>query len=336
MAEAEKAKETKSLADMSINELSKSGPIVVLLHVISSPTRILGLFVVGFFALIFGIFIYPGNDRLQNVLFRYFEPAPKIAEAVHPAKAVVAVAPSAAIAPPAVSPVVAPVAIVQPPPIALPAPARATPAGSAGVSSSGEKKFPDLESALKSLWPNASDADIRNDVAFYRSLKTNSALAARIGRRTVWPYGEAFTAEQAKLLSLERCNLLSGEACVLVAVGPDIVLPEDQNTWQPVSSTRIGYSSRIRAPYRSDMVPGAKPDQMQTLLAYQSATETRALVIDPFGRSYFGMDAESLFEAESKAFKGCYDFHVGKPHLCVLYAKNDLVFFSERRTFPKK
>ncbi len=333
MAEAEKAKDTKSLADMSINELSKSGPIVVLLHVISSPTRILGLFVVGFFALIFGIFIYPGNDRLQNVLFRYFEPAPKIAEPVNPAKPIVAVAPPAVIAPP---PVVAPVAIVQPTPIAPPVPARATPAASAAVQGSSEKKFSDLESALRSLWPNASDADIRNDIAFYRSLKSNSALAARVGRRTVWPYGEAFTAEQARVLSLERCNLLSGEACVLVAVGQEIVLPEDQNTWQPVSSTRVSYSSRIRTPFRADMVPGAKPDQMQTLLAYQSSTETRALVIDPFGRSYFGTDADSLFEAESKAFKDCYDFHVGKPHLCVLYAKNELVFFSERRTTPKK
>ncbi len=336
MAEGEKTKDKKSLANMSIDELSKSGPIVVLLHVISSPTRILGIFVVGIFALIFGVFIYPGNDRLQNVLFRYFEPAPKIAEPINPAKPVIAVTPPAAIAPPPVPPVVAPVAIVQPPPIALPAPARATPAASAGVQASSEKKFPDLESALRSLWPNAADADIRNDVAFYRSLKSNSAMAARIGRRTVWPHGEAFTAEQARVLSLERCNLLSGEACVLVAVGQEIVLPEDQNTWQPVSSTRVSYSSRIRAPFRADMVPGAKPDQMQNLLAYQSSTETRSLVIDPFGRSYLGTDADSLFEAESKAFKDCYDFHVGKPHLCVLYAKNDLVFFSERRTVPKK
>jgi hypothetical protein len=336
MAEAEKAKDTKSLADMSINELSKSGPIVVLLHVISSPTRILGLFVVGFFALIFGVFIYPGNERLQNVLFRYFEPAPKIAEPVNPAKAVVAVAPPAVIAPPPVPPVVAPVAIVQPTPIAPPVPARATPAASAAVQGSSEKKFSDLESALKSLWPNASETDIRNDAAFYRSLKSNSALAARVGRRTVWPYGEAFTAEQARVLSLERCNLLSGEACVLVAVGQEIVLPEDQNKWEPVSSTRILYSSRFRAAFRADMVPAARSEQLTMLLGYQNSTETRALVIDPWGRSFMGTDADSVSEAEIKAFKDCYDFHVGKPNLCVLYAKNDLTFFIERRTFPKK
>ncbi|HYF07813.1 MAG TPA: caspase family protein, partial [Acetobacteraceae bacterium] len=158
----------------------------------------------------------------------------------------------------------------------------------------------------------------------------NRALAANPDRRSWW-YGFDFAqAETAEQVVLERCQIVHGSPCVLIALNDEIRgrLPAAPRRDMP----RVRYSG----PFAIEQVPGYSPLNapiLATLRAYAAAREPKALAMHPWGRFFPATDADHQHGAETAALAACNadPERQGRDGPCFLYAIGNRVVLPDRR-----
>jgi hypothetical protein len=173
-----------------------------------------------------------------------------------------------------------------------------------------------------------ADAGCKNTAERYATSKPHKAMAVQIETgRWFWWYG-APTADTAERCALEACQLAYGTPCVLVAVDDSLRAPD-------LYSAALRNMPRLKyaGPYRPAMVPlRNNPEQDKTISEYPTLAQPKAMAIRPHGSRIYTAAGKTVVEAEGKALAACNVPESAYP--CFLYAVNDRVVLSQRRTEP--
>jgi hypothetical protein len=193
-----------------------------------------------------------------------------------------------------------------------------------------------LSSVLAKLAPSASQKILEDTLAGYQAARPHKSLAAHLPDATgqfatSWVTGEP-TEQAAEQDALERCEVVNGAACVLVAVDTTLKYTGgDPPT--PRSMPRVNYAGR----FDPEHIPYLQPDvrSRADVAGYGAAQIFKAAAYLPrAGQLFIVSDAQSQREAEEKALGTCNadPAHQAKGGSCFLYASGDQVVFPRRST----
>ena len=188
---------------------------------------------------------------------------------------------------------------------------------------------PGLLNALVKLAPSSPQKTLEETVAGYQAGRPHKSLAVHLadaaGKFAAgWVYNEA-SEQNAEEDALERCEVLNGAACVLVAVD-DSIKYTGGDPPPPRPMPRVHYAGRYdpeRIPYLSSVVRG-RPD----VFGYGTAQNFKAAAYFPrAGNLFIVSGAASQREAEEKVLATCNADPTSQARggPCFLYASGDAV-----------
>ncbi|MBR0778691.1 caspase family protein [Bradyrhizobium diazoefficiens] len=182
-----------------------------------------------------------------------------------------------------------------------------------------------VRSRLVALSVAQQEADARS--RDYAGDRNSKAMAVAPTKRLTWRSTSRASQQAASDAALESCQVYFEEACILVAVGDQIV-----TATQPRDMTRTRYTGRFE-PERIPFDDPKRPD----VVSYRQVAKPKAAAFHPWGRLFTVTDAPGQFEAEEKALGLCNDDpgRKGRDGPCFLYAVGDNVVLTRRLTKPR-
>lgn len=175
----------------------------------------------------------------------------------------------------------------------------------------------------------------REDVAQeYQALKEHRALAvvpetSGHFRSSEWP-----TAQAAEEGVLERCQVLHGRPCAVIAVDDGIRPSAADGKWPVRDMVRARYAGT----FDPDRIPGLWQSTRSRfdVVAYRDAAGPKAAAFHPWGRLFTVLTAENQRMAEVLALSICNADPIrhGEDGPCQLYSTGDQVVLPQRRTEP--
>jgi hypothetical protein len=173
---------------------------------------------------------------------------------------------------------------------------------------------------------NVPYAKSRDDLRRYAAFANSKALAISTSGVSWW----SRTPRQA----LEACEFWVRQPCILYAVDNSVEpAPDGRRPPRPTLGSGEGRFVPAEVPFVSDTV-------RQTLSAYLSAADTKALAVSPHGNYGLAGDAATIEEAQRLALERCSTAEnrmaipdqYKKP--CYVYAIGDTVVLAKRLTAP--
>jgi hypothetical protein len=171
-----------------------------------------------------------------------------------------------------------------------------------------------------------------NTLQNYLAESNNKAQAVEPDSGRGFRWDKVATKERAEQLALEACQMRYGGPCILLASNDDVKAPE------PLDAPRRDMPRvRYDGTYRLDMVPLQWSERGQeNLKGYAASKNHKAIAMRPSPLYLFvHTGAASAAEAEQKALAGCNNT-VEASYPCFLYAVDDRVVLSQRRTEPQQ
>jgi hypothetical protein len=204
-----------------------------------------------------------------------------------------------------------------------------TKAALAGISDTPRKS--EFEKALKVIittvapqWPTA---DVERIVGAYEELPANKAIAIEPVYGKTWRAGHHDSADDARTLVLEACQLRYGKPCALMGVNEEIV---SEGPMAPRDMPRLHYQGKFDLTQMPVVRAARKtaPD----LLNYDQAPEPKVITIHPWGTIYVSRNSKTLKDAETSTLARCNEDpdRNGKDGGCFIYAINRDVVLSKR------
>jgi hypothetical protein len=162
----------------------------------------------------------------------------------------------------------------------------------------------------------------------YGSQNAHKAIAFAPESGQTFRWGSQSSAAIAEQKALEGCQLSYRTACVLLASGDELRAPD------PWKAARRDMPRLHRdGKYNPESVPLFSGTENE-LRSYVSLRAPKAMVIRPSRARVRTAPGATAEEAQSKALAACNDD--ADPLPCFVYAVNDTVILSQRRTEPQK
>ncbi len=193
-----------------------------------------------------------------------------------------------------------------------------------------------LFSVLAKLAPSSPQKVLEDTLAGYQAARPHKSLAAHLpdatGQFTMsWVAGEP-SEQAAEQDALERCEVVNGAACVLVAVDAALKYTGGDPP-MPRPMPRVSYAGR----FDPERIPYLPPDARgrADVVGYSAAQSFKAAAYLPrAGQLFIVSGAPSQREAEEKALGACNadPAHQARGGPCFLYASGDQVVLPRRST----
>jgi Caspase domain len=145
--------------------------------------------------------------------------------------------------------------------------------------------------------------------------------------RYYWWDGES-SKENAENSALVGCQLNNSRPCILIATNDEL------RATDPIAAGRHDMAElHYKGPFQAEKTPLLSSGNRQTILSYAKLPGPKALAIRPYHSQATSATGATVVEAQQKALDSCK----GNPLWpCFIYAVNDDVVISERRTEARK
>ena len=176
----------------------------------------------------------------------------------------------------------------------------------------------------------------RNDLAHdYETAAGHKAQAVSVPSSSTWRTTNRPTAANAETATLEECQVVHGQPCVLLAVDDDLKPPPEGGKWVPRDMSRARYSGD----FDIEQIPGLRQENRnrQDIVGYRSAASPKAAAYNADGaRMFIATEAASQRASEEAALQACRD-NATRDKLtapCFLYAVEQRVVLPLRLKEP--
>jgi len=147
----------------------------------------------------------------------------------------------------------------------------------------------------------------RTDLAHdYEVAAVHKAQAASVQSSSTWRTTNRPTAANAETATLEECQVVHGQPCVLLAVDDELKPPPEGGKWTARDMSRARYTGD----FDIDQIPGLRPENRnrQDIAGYRSAASPKAAAYNADGaRMFITTDTASQRAAEETALQACRD-----------------------------
>jgi uncharacterized caspase-like protein len=187
------------------------------------------------------------------------------------------------------------------------------------------------ESLAAALAPHLGDEEARRIALVYVNAPGPlKAIAVAPARRTSWRVTAVTDGPDIGEMTLERCELAYGQACMLVAVNDRL-----SGEQPPRQMPRLAHAGR----FDLTQVPGVPTSRRQggsDLTRYLAGAEPKAIAVHATGRYFWSTGASSRRAAEEAALAACNEDRQRnrRDGQCLLYATGNQVVLPARRQTP--
>jgi uncharacterized caspase-like protein len=145
--------------------------------------------------------------------------------------------------------------------------------------------------------------------------------------RYYWWDGES-SKENAENSALVGCQLNNSKPCILIATNDEL------RATDPIAAGRHDMAElHYKGPFQAEKTPLLSAGNRETILSYAKLPSPKALAIRPYHSQATSATGATVVEAQQKALDSCKG---NPPWPCFIYAVNDEVVISERRTEARK
>jgi hypothetical protein len=190
---------------------------------------------------------------------------------------------------------------------------------------------PKLLAALSITQATLSPKDRESYATSYQAGAEHKAIAAYLSGASM-RVSSRQSAREAEESSLEACEVLTGAACVLVALDDSVVFTADS---KPRPMPRVQYAGT----FDPERIPSVQQNVRSRIdvANYLSAANPKAAAYHPFGSAFIVTGAANPYEAERQVLAICNEDFTrtgrgGGP--CFLYASNNQVVLPRRSRVP--
>jgi hypothetical protein len=158
----------------------------------------------------------------------------------------------------------------------------------------------------------------------YKKLGPSKALAVEPDSGEPYWWDGASSKEIAEKFALMGCQLSNSKPCILIATN-DELRATDPITAERHDMVELNY----KGPFQVERTPFLASVNRETIQSYAKLKSPKVLAIRPYHAKATSATGATIAEAEQKALASCND----NPRWpCFIYAVNDDVVLSERRT----
>jgi hypothetical protein len=190
----------------------------------------------------------------------------------------------------------------------------------------------EMAARMATATPNQSAHQRQTLIKQYVEAKPNKAQAVQLENGVYWRSSEHEEASAAGDRALEGCQLhWAGTPCALIAVNDELAEGEPVAKDMP----RLNYVG----PYDTSQIPIIRlaTRQRPDVQNYDKAMQPKAMAIHPWGKVFISAGDAGQKEAQASALANCNSDPArnGRDDVCYVYAVNNNVVISERRTEAK-
>jgi uncharacterized caspase-like protein len=162
----------------------------------------------------------------------------------------------------------------------------------------------------------------------YRAISARKALAVEPDGGTYYYWDGASSKETAENFALVGCQLQYSKPCILLAIDDDL------QSGDPITAERRDMAQlHYKGPFVAERTPLLSLGNREIIVSYAKLPSPKALAIRPYHAKVASATGSTVAEAERNALASC---NTDPRWPCFIYAINDEVVLSERRTDASK